>query len=171
MKTAKKTNGKGLAEYDAFRLRGQLEYVLRDARTGEIVKRGKRHNVVTAAGRSWALGRIVNIAADSYLTAIAFGSISTGATSNDSAMNGYDTCVAFNNGTTLSTATNAPCTFSASVSLASNSTWTNSTRIGEFALFNNTTNSTCTLFNHITTASYIDFRSTNTLAVTITITN
>lgn len=158
-------------KYDAIRLRGWLEYQLRDARTGEIISKGKKHNVVTAAGRGFALARIVGTTPTNVLTAIALGSVSTGAASNDSAMAGYDTCVTFNNGTTLTTSTNAPCTFSASVSFASNSTWTNGSRIGEFAFFNNTTNSSNTLFNHVTTASYIDFRSTNTLAITMTITN
>ena len=152
-------------------MRGWLEYVLRDARTGEIIHKGKKHNVVTAVGRGYALARIVGSTPSNVLTAIGLGSVSTGAASNDTALGGYDTCVTFNNGTTLTTSTNAPCTFSASVSFASNSTWTNSTRIGEFALFNNTTNSSNTVFNHVTTGTYIDFRSTNTLAVTLTITN
>jgi len=159
-------------KYDHFKLRGQLEYVLRNAVTGEIVEHRKKKNTVTYMGRGWALARVAqsNVATN-VLTAIGLGGTSTAPNVTNNALLGYDTCRTFNGGTTLTTSTSAACTFSAAVSFNSNETWTNSSAIGEFALFNNTTNSSNTIFNRLATASYINFASTNTLAISISITN
>jgi hypothetical protein len=156
--------------HDVIRLRGYLEYELRNAFTGEVVKRGAKKNVVTAGGRGWALARIMSGSNAQILSAIAIGSISTAPASNDSAMGGYQTIRNF--GTQgLTTATNTACTFTGAVSFASNETWTNSSQIGEFAIYNSSGTSGATMFNHLNTASYINFATSNTLAITITITN
>src|SRR4030095_736741 len=63
--------------HDHFKLRGYLEYVLRDAVTGEVVGRGKKKNTVTASGRGWALERLVSASNAQILSAIAIGSSST----------------------------------------------------------------------------------------------
>jgi len=169
--TSAKRKSKYPATYDTFKLRGQLEYVLRDSRTGVIVERGKHHNVVTATGRGFALGRLVSASNTSLLTAIAVGSTTTAPTSNDTALGAWATARTFNVGTTLTSATNTACTFAAAASWASNETWTNSSQIGEFALIWGTTSNAFTLFNKITTGSFINFGTSNTLAVTISITN
>jgi hypothetical protein len=156
-------------KHDRFKLRGYLEYVLRDAVTGEVVKRGSKKNVVTAGGRGWALERLTPSSNAQVLSAIAIGSVSTAPTSNDSALGGYQTIRNF--GTTgLTTATNTACTFTGAVSFASNETWTNSSQIGEFGIYNSAA-SGGRLFNHLNTATYINFATSNTLAITITITN
>jgi hypothetical protein len=166
-----RTQSKKIKQYDSFKMRGYLEFVLRDSRTGEIVQKGQRHNVVTAAGRGYALGRVVSSSNTSLLTAIAVGSTTTAPTSNDTGLGAWATAKTFNVGTTLTTATNTACTFSAAASWASDQTWTNSSQIGEFALILGTTSNAYTGFNHITTGSFINFGTSNTLAVTITITN
>lgn len=155
---------------DVFKMRGYLEYVLRDARTGEVVKRGKSENTVTCWGRGWALERLTPSSNAQVLSSIAIGSNSgTAPASNQSALVSYATIRAF--GTTgLTTATNTACTFTGAVSFASNETWTNSSQIGEFGIYNSS-DSGGALFNRLTTSTYINFATSNTLAVTITITN
>lgn len=155
-----------------FKMRGYLEFVLRDAVTGDIVKKGKKRNTVSCGGRGWALAKLTGGSSNTnVITALAIGSDSASApASNQSNLVSYMTIK--NLGTTaLTTATNSACTFTGAVSFASNETWSGSGQIGEFALFNNTTNSSFTMFNRVTTNSYINFATSNTLAITITITN
>lgn len=167
MKRKTKTQIKHL---DSLKLRGYLEYVLRDATTGEIVERGGKHNTVSAVGRSWALQRLTPASNAQVMSAIAIGSVSTGPTSNDSAMGGYMTIRNFGT-TAITTATNSACTFTGAVSFASNETWTGSSQIGEFAIYNSSGTSGATMFNHLNTTSYINFATSNTLSITVTITN
>jgi len=160
---------KSQIKHDSFKLRGYLEYVLRDSITGEVVRRGKKHNTVTASGRGWALERLISASNAQILSAIAIGSSSTAPTSNDSNLPGYATIRNF--GTQgLTTATNTACTFTGAVSFASNETWTNSSSIYEFGIYNSAT-SAGRLFNRLTTGTPINFATSNTLAITITITN
>lgn len=157
---------------DQFKLRGYLEFVLRDARSGRIVSRGKKQNTVTAWGRGWALARLTPASDAQVLSAIAIGSSSTGPTSNDTKLVGFATIV--NIGTTgLTSATNSACTYTAAVSFASNQTFTGSNQIGEFALYNSssTTNAAAAMFNRLNTTAFINFATSNTLSITITITN
>jgi hypothetical protein len=164
---AKKSN-KGLM--DTFKLRGHLEYILRNAQTGEIVQRGKGHNTVTASGRGWALAKLNYSTNQTYLQAVAFGSNSaTAPTSNDSSLVSY-TAIKTIGTTGLTSASNTTCVFTGAVSFASTETWTGSNQIGEFGLYNSNT-SAGTLFNRLTTGTYINFATSNTLAVTITISN
>lgn len=156
--------------HDPFKMRGYLEFVLRDARTGEIVNRGKKSNTVTCAGRGWALDKLRNAADTSILTALAIGSVSTTPASNTSALAGYQTIRALGT-TATTTATNSACTYTGAVSFASNETWTDSSRIGEFALYNSASTNSGTMFNRLNTATYINFATSNTLAITVTITN
>ena len=121
---------------DHLKLRGYLEFVLRDARTGKIVKKGKTHNTVTCWGRGWALQRLTPASNAQVLSAIAIGSVSAVApASNQSALQGYMAIRNF--GTTgLTTATNTACTFMGAVSFNTNETFTGSSQIGEFAIYN-----------------------------------
>jgi hypothetical protein len=158
---------------DHLKLRGYLEYVLTDARTGKVVKRGKTHNTVTAWGRGWALNQLSPASNSQVITAIAIGSNSaTAPSSNQTALVSYMTIA--NIGTTgLTSATNTACTFYGAVSFNTNQTWTNSSQIGEFALYNSsaTNNASAVMFNRVTTSSYINFATSNTLAISISITN
>jgi hypothetical protein len=155
---------------DSIKLRGYLEFVLRDARTGKIVKRGKTHNTITCWGRGWALERLTPSSNAQVLSAIAIGSVSAVApASNQSALQGYMTIRNF--GTTgLTTATNSACTFMGAVSFNTNETFSSSSQIGEFAIYNSA-DSGGAMFNRVVTASYINFATSNTLAISISITN
>lgn len=155
---------------DHLKLRGYLEYVLRDARTGKIVKRGKKHNTVTATGRGWALNKLTPTSDAQILSSIAIGSISaTAPTSNQTALGGYMAIRNF--GTTgLTSASNTACTFMGAVSFNTNETWSGSSQIGEFAIYNSA-DTGGSMFNRLVTASYINFATSNTLAISISITN
>jgi hypothetical protein len=157
---------------EPLKLRGYLEYCLRDARTGRIVQRGKKHNVITAIGRSYALKQIIATpAATNILGWLALGTGAGATASNSSALGGYFSIKAL--GTTASTtATDSACTFTGAVSWASSDTHLSSSQISEFSLWNSsTTSATATMFNRLTTGTPINFATSNTLAVTITITN
>jgi hypothetical protein len=150
-----------------------LEYVLRDAATGEIVRKGKKkHNTVTAWGRGYALHRLAGAGSNaSALSALAIGSSSGAPSSNDTNLAGYTTIKVFGT-TAITSATNTACTWTAAVSFASNETFSNSSQIGEFALYNSgATGGGAVMFNRLNTNPYINFGSTNTLAITVTITN
>ena len=155
---------------DTLKLRGYLEFCLHDARTGKVVAKGGKYNTVTAKGRGWALERLTPSSNAQVMSAVAIGSVSTAPASNDTVMGGYMTIRNF--GTTgLTTATNSACTFTGAVSFASNETWTGSSQIGEFAIYNSSGTGGATMFNHLNTATYINFATSNTLGITITITN
>jgi hypothetical protein len=156
---------------DQLKLRGYLEYVLKDARTGKVVKRGKKHNTVTCWGRGWTLNKLTPTSDAQVLSSIAIGSISAVApASNQSALQGYMTIRNF--GTTgLTSATNTACTFMGAVSFNTNETWSGSSQIGEFALYNSASTGSGAMFNRVVTASYINFATSNTLSVSISITN
>lgn len=155
---------------DQLKLRGYLEFVLRDARTGRIVKRGKKENTVTASGRGWALNKLTPTSDAQVLSAIAIGSNSASApSSNQTALVSYATIRNFGT-TALTSATNTACTFMGAVSFNTNETWANSSQIGEFAIYNSS-DSGGTMFNRLTTGAYINFATSNTLAISISITN
>lgn len=160
--------------HDSIKLRNYLEFVLRDARSNKIVKKGKTFNTVTCWGRGWALARLTPASNAQVLSWLAIGSNSaTAPASNQSQLVSYATIKAF--GTTgLTTSTNAACTFTGAVSFASNETFSGSNQIGEFAVYNSsltTDNTNACMFNRLTTSTYINFATSNTLAITITITN
>jgi len=156
---------------DHIKFRGYLEFVLKDARTGKIVAKGKKHNTVTAGGRGWAMARLTPGSNAQVLSAIAIGSISsTAPSSTQTALGGYMTVRNF--GTTgLTSATNTACTFYGAVSFNTNETFAGSSQIGEFAIYNSASTGSGTMFNRVVTASYINFATSNTLAVSISITN
>jgi hypothetical protein len=156
---------------ETLKLRGYLEYVIRDAQTGKVVKRGKKHNTITCWGRGWALERLTPSSNAQVMSAIAIGSISsTAPASVQSALGGYMTIKNF--GTTgLTTATNSACTFTGAISFDTNETWAGSSQIGEFAIYNSASTGSGAMFNRLVTATYINFATSNTLAITITITN
>ena len=163
--------------HDCIKMRNYLEFVLRDARPGHrgrIVQKGKTFNTVTCWGRGWALERLTPSSNAQILSAIAIGSNSaTAPATNQSTLVSYMTIRTFNAGTGLTTATNSACTFTGACSFNSSETWSNSSQIGEFAMYNSagTNNAAAAMFNRLTTGTYINFATSNTLSVTITITN
>lgn len=169
MRTKTQLKHRSSIKHDSFKLRGYLEYVLRDARTGEVVQRGKKQNTVTFGGRGWALERLMSSSNVQILSAIALGSTSTAPTANDTNLPGYSQIKVF--GTQgLTTSPTAACTFTGAVSFSALETWAAGTAIWEFGIYNSST-SAGRLFNRLTTGTVINFASSNTLAITITITN
>ena len=157
---------------DHLKMRGWVEYALSDARTGRVIKRGRHHNVVTFGGRGWALARLGAGSNANTLVAMALGSATAAAATSQTALQSYGTIRTFNAGTTLSTSTSAAASWSGAVSFASNETWGgNPATIGEFALYNAAVSSDGVMFNRIASTATFGFATTNTLAVTITITN
>jgi|WetSurMetagenome_2_1015567.scaffolds.fasta_scaffold02468_3 hypothetical protein len=156
---------------DKLKLRGYLEYCLRDAATGKVIKKGKTHNTVTCWGRGWALAKLTPASDSQVMSSIAIGSVSAVApASNQSALQGYMTIRNF--GTTgLTSATNTACTFMGAVSFNTNETWSGSSQIGEFAIYNSSATGSGAMFNRVITATYINFATSNTLAISISITN
>jgi hypothetical protein len=169
MKTKTQLKHKSAALHDPFKLRGYLEYVLRDAKTGEIVQKGGKYNTVTFGGRGWALNKLISNADAQILSAIAIGSSSTAPTANDTRLPGYAQIRVFGN-QGITTSTNAACTFQGSVSFSAGETFAGSDQIWEFGIYNSAT-SAGRLFNRLTTGTVINFATSNTLAISITITN
>jgi hypothetical protein len=157
-----------------LRLRGFLEYELRDARTNEVVRRGKSKNVVTAIGRGGAL-KSVFVATQALHQWMMLGTDASATASNSTALGGYFSIINSTRATTATTtATNSACTFTLAASWNSTETHASSTNpgISEFALLNSSaTGASMTMFNRVTTSAAIVFTTSNTLAVTITITN
>jgi hypothetical protein len=159
-----------------LRLRGFLEYELRNARTNEVVRRGKTKNVVTAIGRGYALKQIIAGAQTANLIQwMMLGTDASATASNSTALGGYFSIINSTRATTATTtATNSACTFTLAASWNSTETHASSTNpgISEFALLNSSaTGASMTMFNRVTTSAAIVFTTSNTLAVTITITN
>jgi len=156
---------------DQIKFRGYLEFVLKDARTGKVIRRGKTRNTVTCWGRGWAMAKLTPASDAQVLSAIAIGSISsTAPASNQSVLGGYLTIRNF--GTTgLTSATNSACTFYGAVSFNTNETFSSSSQIGEFAIYNSASTGSGAMFDRLVTATYINFATSNTLAISISITN
>mgnify|MGYP001463878616 FL=1 len=156
---------------DSLLMRGHIEYILRDARNGRIVRKGKGHNVVTFMGRGWALAQInsVSSVAAPIMLSLAVGTSTAATATSQTNLGSYVTIR--NAGTEgFTSSTSAAPTYTMAVSWASNESLGS---IGEFALYNRTATNAASaiMFNRVTTATQINFQSTNTLAVTITITN
>lgn len=154
---------------DAIRLRGCLEFELKDSRTGEVIRKGKAKNVVTYDGRSWVIDRIVSTDAQ-VISALAMGTDASATASNQTNLAGYFSIRTVSLAKT--TNTNAVPYFQATVSWNSNETHASSSSISEFALYQSgATGAGGRMFNRVTTATPINFGSTNTLAVTLTVSN
>lgn len=164
-RTATKTRGATFS--DCIHLRGALEFELRDARTGEVIRRGKTKNVVTFGGRGWVIDRIVSSDAQ-VISALALGTSAGATNSSQTALAGYFSIKTVSLAKT--TATDAVPYFQATVSWDSNATHDSSSSISEFALYNSA-DTNGRMFNRVLTGTPINFGSTNTLAVTLTVSN
>jgi len=153
-----------------------MEYCLRDARTGRVVKKGKKKcNTVSAGGRGWVIARMLSDT-DSTVNDLRFAAIAVGGSSgnapatNDTGLQNYVTIKSIMS-ESLTSGTASAVTYKA---VASWDTDESIGQIAEFGLYNNTTTAANTsdamMFNRVTTSAFT-FSDTNTLAVTITITN
>jgi hypothetical protein len=150
---------------DIITLRGSLEYVLRNALTGEIVQQGKSHNLVVSAGRQWMLNRLGSTDSN-VIDRIKLGTGTTApATTQTDLANSFSSKTA----ATVSAAgtTASPPYFSFSASWASNETHSSSSAINELGLFA----ANGTMVGRLTTTPTINFGNTNTLAITYNLSN
>jgi len=171
MRTAAKRKSKKRPVYDTIKLRGMLEYVLRDAVTGEIVRRGKKGNTVTYSGRNWSMTRILNTTVTAnMLSALAFGSVSTTPQPTDTQLGGFMFISNFANNTTfIPGSANGPSQFSGAMSFVQSQASLFPNPIGELGIYNGSATNSATLFNHWNTSPPIPFTSTNTFSVTVTL--
>jgi hypothetical protein len=156
--------------YETIKLRGFLEYQLRDAVTGEIVRRGKKHNTVTYSGRNWAMTRILNTTvAGNMLSALAFGSVSTQPQPTDTQMAGFMFISNFASTTFNPGNASGPAQFSAAMSFAGSQASLFPQPLAEFGIYNGSATNSATLFNRYNTSPPIPFTSTNSFAITVTL--
>lgn len=150
---------------DAILLRGAMELVLRNAQTGEIIRREKDNNAVVTVGRAWMLNRLGSN--DSNVISKIF--IGTDTQTPATGLTALAESFSSKNAGTLSGAgtTANPPYFQFQVSWASNETHASSSNIEEFGLFNDND----VMVGYLTTSAAINFGSTNTLAVTYTLSN
>lgn len=150
---------------DVIKLRGALEYILANARTGEIVQRGKNENTVVTVGRAWMLKRLGSNNAQ-VIDRIYLGTDTTAPATGDTALGGSFSSKSAGTISTAGTTDNPPyATFAAS--WASNETHDSSSAINEFGLFTDEP----VMVGHVTTGSTINFSTSNTLAVTYKLSN
>ena len=150
---------------DVIKLRGALEYALGNAFTGEIIQRGKNENVVASVGRAWMLKRLGSNDSQ-VIDRIYLGTDNTAASSTQTGLIASAESRAAGTISTAGTTADPPyMTFAAS--WASNETFTNSDNIYEFGLFTDEP----VMVGRYVTGSLINFSTSNTLAVTYTLSN
>lgn len=150
---------------DVILLRGAIEFALRNARTGEIVQSGKKDNIVVTAGRVWMLARIGSNDANT-IDRLKLG---TGTTAPATGQTDLSNSFSSKSAGTISSAgyTANPPYYTFAASWASNETHASSSAINEVGLFA----ANGTMVGRLTTGSTINFGSTNTLAITYTLSN
>lgn len=150
---------------DVITMRGALEFVLRNAKTGEIVERGKLKNTVVTVGRAWMLDRL-HTNDTQLIDRIYLGTDTAAPATGDTALGASFSSKAAGTIANAGTTANPPyVTFAAS--WASNETHASSSVINEFGLFTDEP----VLVGHVTTSATINFGTSNTLSVTYTLSN
>ncbi len=150
---------------DVIKFRGALEFALANALTGEIIRRGKSENTVVTVGRAWMLNRL-HTNNTQLIDRIYLGTDTTAPATGDSALGASFSSKSAGTISNAGTTANPPyLTFAAS--WASNETHDSSSAINEFGLFTDEP----VLVGHVTTGSAINFSTSNTLAVTYTLSN
>jgi hypothetical protein len=157
----------GAAAEDFIKLRGCLEIHLLNAANGEIVKKQKIDNTVVTSGRSYVLSRLVSGAAQTdTINAIAVGTSTTAPTTGDILLTSESlriSIAAFATGGL----TNNPPSWQAQCTFLTNQA---NTTLGEAGLFNSTSSNVQTMLSHVT-YSTINKTTSNTLAISYTISN
>lgn len=150
---------------DVIKLRGSLEYALKDAATGEVVQGGSKNNQVVTVGRAWMLDRL-HTNDSQTIDRIYLGTHTTGYDTGDTALGASFSSATFDNVSNASTTANPPY-LEFYISWDSDETHANSSAINEFGLFTDEP----VMIGRVTTSSTIDFDSTNTLAITYRLSN
>ena len=148
-----------------IKLRGSIEFALRDAQSGDVIHQGRMENTVVTVGRAWMLDRLHTSDAQ-LIDRLYLGTDATAPATSDIALGASFSSKAAGTISTAGLSANPPyVTFAAS--WASNETHASSSAINEFGLFTDEP----VMIGHLTTSAVINFSSTNTLAVTYTLSN
>lgn len=152
---------------DRIQLRGCFEVGLYDLE-GRLVDYRKIDNVVVTAGRSYVLSRILGsgLAQTDTMTAIAVGTVTTAPTTADTLLGSESARLVIATFITTGLTANPP-SWQAQVTFATNQA---NTTLGEAGIFNATASGVQTMLSHVTFAT-INKTSTNTLAISYTISN
>lgn len=161
-----------------LKLRGFIEYELKDAVRAEVLRRGKvpvyddvvekgsNRNTVVTAGRRWVLQQIASseIQTAQSIVQIAIGTGTNAPATSDTALQSENTRKAIGTYTTTNLTSNPP-SWRAEVSFATNE---GNTTLGEVGLFNSSSGGTMLAR---ATFSTINKTTSNTLSVSYTISN
>jgi hypothetical protein len=151
---------------DCIKLRGAIEYAIKDASDGRVIDHIRGENVVLTVGRTWILQKLNSNSNTQILTRIYLGSSSTAASNTQSGLLASAASQTFNVGVTDNATSSAPHTIFCA-SWNSNETFTSSSVINEIGLYAGAG----TAVGRYVTASAINFASTNTLTVSYTLSN
>lgn len=159
------------AATDRIHLRGCFEIGLYDAtdpQNPKLIDYRKMDNVVVTAGRAYVLSRILGsgLAQTDVMTAIAVGTVTTAPATSDTLLGSEILRLAIATFITGGLTANPP-SWQAQVTFATNQA---NTTLGEAGIFNATGNTVQTMLSHVTFAT-INKTSTNTLAISYTISN
>lgn len=166
-------NQAGLAAGDQIFLRGCLRIALKNAWTGKIVQERTINvfgqpisNTVVTSGRRWVLEAIqsANAASAQTLQQIAVGTSTAAPATGDTALASENTRKAVGTWDNAELTSNPP-SWQAQISFATNEA---NTTLGETGLFNSSSGGT--MLNRVTFAT-IDKTTSNTLAISLTISN
>lgn len=153
---------------DVILLRGCIELSLRNAINNEEVAHVKIENTVVTAGRKWVLQNLASSesATSQVISHLAVGTSTTAPATGDTILGSEVSRIAINSFTTSNLTSNPP-SWRAEASWATNQA---NTTLGEVGLFNTSTANAQTLLAHAT-FSTIDKTTSNTLAISYTISN
>ena len=168
----RKTKVKAVEPVEAINLRGCLEWELRNAYTGEVLRKGKGKNTITYAGRSWALRKIAqdSMASGDIVSSLALGTVSTGGATANTALAGYFTYASVAGALTTAATTSPYVQFTCSYA-SSDISATGYNSIWEMALYNSTGSAGTAFSRYIVTGTCINATSSNELYLTYTVSN
>jgi hypothetical protein len=154
---------------DVIKMRGCIEMMLYNAETKEAIPESYRkiNNVVVTSGRRYVLSRILSSSPQTdTLNAIAVGTSTTAPVTGDTLLGSEALRISISSFDTTNIGANPP-SWAAQCTFATNQA---NTTLGEAGLFNSTSAAAQTMLSHVTYAT-INKTTSNTLAITYTISN
>jgi|HubBroStandDraft_6_1064221.scaffolds.fasta_scaffold848343_2 hypothetical protein len=152
---------------DHVKLRGCLEIALLDAKDGREIERVKINNTVVTSGRSYVLSRLMSSSPQTdQINAIGIGTSTTAPTTGDTLLTSESLRVSIASFVTTGLTANPP-SWQAQCTFLTNQC---NTTLGEAGLFNSTSSNVQTMLSHVT-FSTINKTTSNTLAISYTISN
>jgi hypothetical protein len=165
-------NKKDKSPNDFIMLRGGIEVMLKDAKSGEILEHTKGDNVILYCGRSWLMQKIASTGMASTVTIGANVVIGTGSAATQATHVGPQGYFTYKTGTlsltTQSLGGGVPVMAVAASWESTELTATGFNSIWEF-LLNNSTGSSGTFFNRYLSNTFINATTSNQLLVTYSV--